>query len=157
MKRGGWWPIAITGALAATVGANIWVMVIASDDPSFAIEPDYYRKALAWDTTMAQAAHNAALGWRITPAMGPIARDGRAIVTARLTDSTGAVIRDAVVHVSALPIARSTAVQQIVLVPDGDGEYAAQFDARRPGQWELRFDAAVGRDRFTQVSRVDVP
>ena len=155
MKRGGWWPIAITGVLAATVGANIWMMVVASDDPSFAIEPDYYRKALAWDTAMAQAERNVTLGWRLTPAMGPIARDGRALVTARLTDSTGAVIPDAVVHVSALPIARSASVQQIVLVPDGNGAYAAELDARRPGQWELRFDAAAGRDRFTQVSRVE--
>ena len=49
MKRGGWWPIAITGVLAATVAANIWVAKIASDDPSFAIEQDYYRKAITWD------------------------------------------------------------------------------------------------------------
>ena len=157
MKRGGWWPLAITGVLAATVGANIWVMVIARDDPSFAIEPDYYRKALAWDTTMAQAEHNAALGWRLTPSLGPVARDGRALITARLTDSTGAIIRDALVRVSALPVARAMDVQEVTLVVDGQGDYAASVDARRAGQWELRFDAVVGDNRFTQVTRVDVP
>ena len=55
MKRGLWWPIAVAAILATTVAANIWVMMIANDDPSFAIEPDYYRKALAWDTTLAQS------------------------------------------------------------------------------------------------------
>ena len=29
-------------------------MRIANDDPSFAIEPDYYRKAVTWDSTLAQ-------------------------------------------------------------------------------------------------------
>ena len=29
--------------------------VVASRDPSFAVEPDYYRKSLEWDATAAQA------------------------------------------------------------------------------------------------------
>ena len=91
MKRGMWWPIAVTAILATTVAANIWVMMIASDDPSFVIEEDYYRKAIAWDSTLAQAARNTTLGWHLTPAMGPIASDGSAVLTAQLTDSLGAV------------------------------------------------------------------
>src|SRR5688500_20140504 len=102
MKRGLCWPIAVTGILATTVAANIWVMMIASDDPSFAIEEDYYRKALAWDTTLAQAARNAALGWHLTPEMGPIGNEGRAVLPARLTDSLGAAIQNAVVLVTAV-------------------------------------------------------
>ncbi|HEX6050040.1 MAG TPA: FixH family protein [Gemmatimonadaceae bacterium] len=156
MKRGLWWPIGVAAILATTVAANIWVMMIASDDPSFAIEEDYYRKALAWDTTLAQAARNTALGWHLTPAMGPIASDGRAVLTAQLMDSLGAVIPNAVVKVSALPVARATEVREATLVADDAGTYAARLDARRPGQWELRFDATVGTERFTQVSRVEV-
>lgn len=155
MKRGMWWPIGITGVLAATVAANIWVMVIANDDPSFAIEPDYYRKALAWDTTLAETRHNAALGWRLTPAMGPIASDGSALLTVRLTDSTGSGLAGAAVHVAALHVARASDVHQVTLADSGGGEYAARLDARRPGQWELRFDATVGSRRFTQTDRVE--
>lgn len=156
MKRGLWWPIAVAGILATTVAANIWVMMIASDDPSFAIEEDYYRKALAWDTTLAQAARNAALGWRLTPEMGPITSDGRAVLTARLTDSLGAVIPNAVVKVSAVPVVRATEVREATLVAGDAGTYVARVEARRTGQWELRFDATVGAERFTQVSRVEV-
>ena len=156
MKRGLCWPIAVTGILATTVAANIWVMMIASDDPSFAIEADYYRKALAWDTTLAQAARNAALGWHLTPEMGPIGNDGRAVLTARLTDSLGAAIPNAVVKVSAVPVVRATEVREATLVAADAGRYSARVDARRSGQWELRFDATVGAERFTQVSRVEV-
>lgn len=155
MKRGMWWPIAIAGVLATTVAANIWVVIIANDDPSFVIEPDYYRKALAWDTTLAEARHNAALGWRLTPVLGPIGHDGVALLRARLTDSTGAAIGGAVVHVAALHVARASAVHEVTLTDSGRGEYAARLDARRPGQWELRFDATVGGQRFTQVDRVE--
>ena len=46
MKREHLWPAGLTLILAITVAANIWVMRIASDDPSFAIEPNYYARAV---------------------------------------------------------------------------------------------------------------
>jgi nitrogen fixation protein FixH len=155
MKRGMWWPIGVAGVLAATVAANIWVAVLANDDPSFAIEPDYYRKAVAWDTTLAQARHNALLGWRLTPVMSAIASDGSSLLSARLTDSTGSAISGAVIRVSALAVARASDVHDMTLTPSaGTGNYAVRFDARRAGEWELRFDATLGAEHFTQVSRV---
>ena len=48
------WPIGVATILASTVVANIIVMQIANDDPSFAVEPDYYRKAVNFDATMAE-------------------------------------------------------------------------------------------------------
>ena len=99
MKRGTWWPIGITGVLAVTVAANIWVAKIASEDPSFAIEQDYYQKAIAWDSTLAQANRNTQLGWRLTPELGPIGTNGRLRVSARLTDAAGAPISAATVRV----------------------------------------------------------
>jgi nitrogen fixation protein FixH len=156
MKRGGWWPIAITGVLAATVAANIWVAKIASDDPSFAIEQDYYRKAITWDSTLAQATRNTHLGWRLTPALVPIGSNGRLRVSATLTDSTGAPISAATVRVSALQVARANQVHEATLAAVGAGEYDAQIDARLPGQWELRFDVRAGSAHFTDVARVEV-
>ena len=157
MKRGMWWPIGLAGVLAATVAANIWVAVIANDDPSFAIEPDYYKKAVEWDTTLAQDRHNVALGWRLTPAMSAIAPDGTSLLSAQLTDSTGVAISGAVVRVAALAVARASDVHDMTLAPQsGAGNYAVRFDARRAGEWELRFDATLGGEHFTQMSRVRV-
>jgi nitrogen fixation protein FixH len=150
-----WWPIGITGVLAATVAANIWVAVIANNDPSFAIEQDYYKKAVTWDTTLAQGRHNVVLGWRLTPTMGPIGRDGIAMVTALLTDSTGASIPGAVVHLSALHVARANDIHESTLASSGDGVYSTQLDARRTGQWELRFDVQARSTHFTEVARVE--
>ena len=156
MKRGAWWPIGITGVLAVTVAANIWVAKIANDDPSFAIEQDYYRKAITWDSTLAQATRNTQLGWRLTPALGPIGSNGRLRVSATLTDSTGAPISAATVRVSALQVSRANQVHEATLAAVGAGEYDAQIDARLPGQWELRFDVRAGSAHFTDVARVEV-
>jgi nitrogen fixation protein FixH len=155
MKRGAWWPIAITTVLATTVAANIWVMRIASDDPSFAIEPDYYRKAVEWDSTLVQARQDSILGWRLTPELQVVAATGKTQLTATLTDSTGAPISGAVVKVSALPVARANEVHEVTLAAAGAGEYMAQLDSRREGRWELRFDVRARSVRFTEVARVE--
>jgi nitrogen fixation protein FixH len=155
MKRGTWWPIGITAVLATTVAANIWVMRLANDDPSFAIEQDYYKKAIAWDSTLAQGRRNGELGWRLTPTFGPIVNGG-ARLSVRLTDSTGTAITGANVRVTALQVARANDVHEATLVAAGAGDYDVQLDARRTGQWELRFDVRAGSVHFTDVARVEV-
>ena len=155
MKRGTWWPIGVTGVLATTVAANLWVMTIANDDPSFAIEPDYYQKAITWDTTLAQARRNERLGWRLTPTLGSIGANGKTQLSATLTDSLGVAIPDAVVHVTAMPVARANQIHEATLASVGQGEYAVELDARRAGRWELRFDVRVGATHFTETARVE--
>ena len=155
MKRGTWWPIGITTVLATTVAANLWVMRIANDDPSFAIEPDYYQKAITWDSTLAQARQDSILGWRLTPRLQAVTATGKTQIRATLTDSSGTPISGAVVKVAAVPVARASEVHEATLVAAGAGEYAAQLDARRLGQWELRFDVRAGSTRFTEVARVE--
>jgi nitrogen fixation protein FixH len=156
MKKGAMWPIGVAAILAATVGANIWVMVVANGDPSFAIEKDYYRRAIDWDATMAQERHNAALGWRLTPEVGAIFADGATLVVT-LTDSAGAPLRDATMRVAAAHNARAGDVLEVTLPPRAGAGYAATLPMHRPGQWELRFEVTRGGERFTAVRRVDVP
>ena len=155
MKRGAWWPIGITTVLATTVAANLWVMRIANDDPSFAIEPDYYKKAITWDSTLAQARQDSILGWRLTPHLQIVAATGTIRISATLTDSLGTPISGAVVKVAALPVARASEVHEATLAAGGAGEYEGRLDARREGQWELRFDVRAGSTRFTEVARVE--
>ena len=155
MKRGHWWPVAITLVLATTVAANVWVAMIASDDPSFAIEPKYYVKAVAWDSTLAQARENGRLGWRLTPEIQASGADGGGRVSATLTDSSGAPLTGATVHVSALHVARANDVRELTLEPIADGKYGARLDTARPGQWELRFDVRARGNHYTDVARLD--
>lgn len=155
MKRGAWWPIGITTVLATTVAANLWVMRIANDDPSFAIEPDYYRKAVTWDSTLAQERQDSILGWHLKSTVGIVAGTGKTRISAILTDSLGTPISGAMVKVAALPVARASEVHEATLAEASAGEYSGQLDAQRQGRWELRFDVRAGSTRFTEVARVD--
>jgi nitrogen fixation protein FixH len=154
MKRGMLWPIAITGILTATVAANIAVAVLANDDPSFAIEPDYYQKAVHWDHHVAQEQKNATLRWHLEPTLGPASPNGSAL-TVRLMDSTGTRLQGASVQVAALNVGRASEVVTATL-PARGAEYAVRLPVKRRGQWELRFTATRGGDRFTSVQRIDV-
>ena len=154
MTRGIGWPIGVAAILAVTVGVNIWVAVIAGDDPSFAVEQDYYRKAVSWDSTLAQQRANERLGWQLVPALGSVPPGGTTPLTVRLVDSTGAPIADATVRVSAFYNARAGTVLEATLAPDAQG-YEARLPIRHTGAWELRFDVRRGGERFTAVSRVD--
>ncbi|HUX33234.1 MAG TPA: FixH family protein [Gemmatimonadaceae bacterium] len=154
MKRGSGWPIGVVVILAATVGLNLWVYRVANDDPSFAIEPNYYQKAVDWDSTMAQERRNLALGWRVSPTLAAFsARDG-ARLQVTLTDASGAAIRGATVKVAAFFNARANDVVDTTLVSDSTG-YGGRLPVTRGGVWELRFDVTRGRERFTSTSRVE--
>ena len=154
MKRGAWWPIGIASVLAITVGANFWVLAVASDDPSFAVEPDYYQKALHWDDEMAQQERNASLKWQLTPALAPFGSRG-AVLTVHLADSTGAALTGVKVTVAALANARANRVVDATLVAGPHDSYAVVLPISRAGEWELRFEAIRGADRFTAVRRVE--
>ena len=154
MKRGIGWPIGVAAILAITVGVNIWVAVIAGDDPSFAIEKDYYRKAVTWDSTLAQQQANQRLGWHLVPALGSVSRGAATSLTVRLVDSTGVPISDATVRVSAFYNARAGTVLEATLTPDAAG-YETRLPIAHAGAWELRFDVRRGAERFTAVSRLD--
>jgi nitrogen fixation protein FixH len=154
MKASTRWPLGIALVLGVTVAANLVLYYVAGADPSFAIEPNYYAKALAWDSTLAQDNHNAALGWRLAPALAAFAPGSGARLSVTITDSTGAPITDAVVKVAALYNARAGTVLEVTLPWDGHG-YSAMLPVAHAGQWELRFSVTRGTDRFTSSARID--
>jgi nitrogen fixation protein FixH len=155
MKRGIGWPLAIVAILVATVGLNVYVYHVANDDDTaLAIEPDYYQKAIDWDSTMAQMRRNAALGWHVSPQLGTFTMRDGARLQVTVTDAAGAPIHDATVRVSAFFNAAANRVVDTTLTRDSTG-YTATLPVDHIGVWELRFDVHRGAERFTATSRVE--
>jgi nitrogen fixation protein FixH len=123
----------------------------AHADPSFAVETDYYDKAVHWDASAAQQRRSAELGWRLRIAAG--ASDGFELT---LTDGLGLPIDGASVAVEAFHNARSA--DRITLAPkdSGGGVYRQTADFARPGLWEFRVIARRGEDTFTAVRQIVV-
>ncbi|ODT01860.1 MAG: hypothetical protein ABS52_16185 [Gemmatimonadetes bacterium SCN 70-22] len=157
MKRGMQWPIGIAVILAITVIGNVWLAVLVSRDEAFAVEPDYYQKAVHFDDELALRAESARLGWRVVPQLqlGTPSRAGS--LTATVTDASGAPLTGARVEVLAMHNARASHQLTARLSESGNGSYSAPLDAQRPGEWELRFTVTRGGDRFAVRERVDAP
>lgn len=149
--RGWHWPLIIIALLVGGAGANIGLMLVAAGDASFAVEPDYYQKALHWDETMAQEARNRALGWSVTVAFGDTPRPGQITLAAQVNDRAGDAVQGARVAVEAFHSARANRVLTATLSPESAGRYAATLPLDRPGLWELRLRVERGDQVFTQT------
>ena len=108
MKRGALWPYLIAGALALHVVISLVVVFVATSDPSYAVEEDYYQKALAWDDKRAQDRTNDALGWHIDFAVNPPVRPAdQPILEVTVLDAAGRPLSGAVVSVETFHNSRS--------------------------------------------------
>lgn len=149
------WIGIVAGLLLFAVGTQAVLIAYALADPSMVAEPDYYRKALAWEATQAQAARNAALGWSLELEAGPL-EGGRRELRARLRDAAGAPLDGAAVALEAFHKARRAQAVRADLAGAGDGAYRAVLPLARPGRWELRFAVRRGEDTFTRTIERDL-
>ncbi len=154
MKPGMQWPIGIVTVLALTVAANVFVAVLANDDPSVSVERDYYQKAVRFDADQALRRRSERLGWHLTLDAAAVPGGG-ATLTVRLADSTGAPVRGALMRFSARHVARGDDVITGTAREAGDAYVAAMAMARR-GLWDVDIEVMRGSDRFVTTQRLDL-
>lgn len=140
------------GLIFVFIGLNVCIVGItvyaAATDKSFAVEPDYYRKAVGWDRAATQARRSAALGWRASIEIGPVAGSVRPAVL-RLRDREGRPIAGAAVELTAfasLDAARRVGRDMPETEP---GVYAAAIPIAAGGVWECRVTARRNGEVFT--------
>jgi len=152
------WPAGIVALLALHMGAMGIVVFIATRDPSFAVEPQSYKKAVAWDQTRAQQQASNSLGWTvnadISDTFDPL---GRRHITCHLTDAYGTAVMAATVKLDAFHHARASERLAATLEPGPAGMYRVDLPMRRAGLWELRIVAQRGIERFDTVISHEIP
>ena len=146
------WPLFVVSLIALNMCFAIATLVLANSDRSFAVEPDYYRKAVEWDATAAQRAHSAALAW--DPHVS-LAADGT--ITARLTRPDASPVTDAIVTVEAFPSLYSSRREHLTLSPGPDFTHTARLARPLPGLWAVRFTARTPADTFTATLSLMMP
>jgi nitrogen fixation protein FixH len=148
------WPVAITAVLIAQVAFGVWMSHVASDDPHFAVEPNYYARAVNWDATMAQSRADKALGWKSAATLKRTTGTA-ATLHVTLVDSAGAAVIADSVSVAAVAIAHSNTVNALRLAPDGTG-YSVAVPVAGTGLWEVQLRAVRGKDVFTHILRTEL-
>ena len=153
-QAGWWWPWFIVALLIATAAGQGIMYYEATHDPTFAIEPDYYSKAVAYDTAIVRARENVALGWRPVGVM-TAASPSDAAVRVVLTDSLGLPVIGARVRGSAIHNLDGSHPVAVQFTDAGGGAYVATMAGARRGLWEFRLDAVRENSHFTPSLRVD--
>ena len=152
MKKGSLWPWIIAGALALHVVGSMVMVFVATSNPSYAVEEDYYQKALHWDDKRAQDRTNEELGWFVELAVRPAAKpDEKPALEVRLADAGGEPLDGAVVAVETFHNAHADDILRARLDAVGEGVYRTTLPMRHNGRWELRFTITRGTDRFTHT------
>jgi hypothetical protein len=151
VKPGTLWPWAIGGALVLHVVVSLGVVFFVASDASYAVEEDYYQKAINWDQKRAQDRTNEELAWSlafdVTP---PTAPGDQSTLAVRLADLQGEPVAGATIALETFHKARSDDIIRLPLVAgEEDGVYQASVPMRHDGLWELRFTATRGSDTFT--------
>lgn len=153
--RGNFWAWLPAGLLSAMLLGLLSMAVIASRDPGFALERDYYKKGVAFDREIAQREENARLKWDVEATSGPMAADGRALLVVRVGFG-GAPVSGASAKLEALRNASAARVVEASLREVAPGEYHAALPLHRAGLWEYRLRFEREKEHFTHVVRLDV-
>ncbi|HET9133301.1 MAG TPA: FixH family protein [Gemmatimonadales bacterium] len=148
------WPTIVVLLLGGNLALGVVLIRVANADPHFAVEPDYYRRAVQWDSTLAQAARNAALGWQWTPSLGAVRGDSVPMMLA-IAGPDGAPVDGAQVTIEARAVAHANETIVDTLSAQGGGWYGASLPIRRTGLWELRVRAVRGDEVATTDLRLE--
>lgn len=171
IRRPAFWPVAIVSLLlgnacivAITVYAASGAGIPGGNAGGGAIEPDYDRKALAWDELARQAALDRALGWSATAAItraGPASASGSpGTLTLDLRDGAGQPIRAA--RITAIAFHETDPRRTFALTltpappPTGEpGRFTAPLPTFKPGLWRVALTVDAVGTRFTPTLRLD--
>jgi len=149
------WPWVPAMLLVGLVGTQLTVLASVLDDPTFATEGDYYRKAVDWDAHMARQRRSQALGWT---ARARTAESGSASLqlVVEIADARGVAISGARAHGVAFPNVRADRPLELALEEATPGVYRATLPMPRAGLWELRLLATRGADAYETTLRFDL-
>jgi len=148
-----WVPALLLGSMLVGLGTLAY---IAIDDPSFALEPNYYDKAVHWDQSQAALRESDALGLELTLAPLTIASDGQVKLELAVNARGGLSFTGAEVRVEAFPNAFASRIAQVTLRETAPGVYTGELPHGIPGLWEVRLAVKRGAASFQQVLRRDV-
>src|SRR6185369_16443836 len=110
---------------------------LATSDKSFVTEPDYYAKAVDFDSTKLRRQASERLGWTAAASLHVAATTRTTVLVIVLRDRDGQPIRGAGVDVVAFANTRAGDRQNLKLAGSADapGLYSSPIRVDRPGLW----------------------
>src|SRR5208282_2725249 len=90
------WPIFLTSLISIHVVSVVVMVIVATHDRSFALEPDWYQKGLHYEQTIQQQRENSRLGWSVRLDVSqPLTGSNQRNVTCTILDPAGKAVEKA--------------------------------------------------------------
>jgi hypothetical protein len=149
-----WVPVLLLGSMLVGLGGMAY---LAINDPGFALEPNYYDKAVHWDQSQAEAAASRALGLQVTFSKPlELSKSGALELELSIRDRDGASFSGARVELEAFANAHASRIESVLLRETAPGVYSAEIARGSRGLWELRIAVRRGDVRYRDVVRAEV-
>jgi hypothetical protein len=149
---------------------SVWIgtAVVAINDPSMSVLPDYHQQALRWDEVQQERAASDRLGWQVRLGLEPLGSQevfsgvlakppGRPISMAFVTlvDTAGLPVAGASGTLRYYPHARVKRVEQVDLFEQSPGVYRVPvtMDAAGLWQWDLKMQRGDQRFVWSKIVR----
>lgn len=129
-RRGRWIPWAFAGAMGLVVAVNMVLVYFAITTFTGVTVTRSYERGRGYDTVLAEAARQDALGWTAEVSL----EGGRLRVTAADRDGSPVFGR---IEGGLLRPLEGTMIP-LVFLPSGGGRWTAEVEAPKRGQWEAR-------------------
>lgn len=155
-KSGLFWMLVPVVLLVTSVGGWLLMVSMAVDDPGFAVEPDYYKKASNYDAVIDQRAENSRLSYAVEVVSFALTGERSAHLIVSVRDADGMPLSEARVTALALPVARAFDVQELLLRHRDAGVFEANLQRPRAGLWEVRVRVDLDGRVFTRVLRPEL-
>lgn len=127
------------GIIFVLLGMNMVIVGItvyaANMNGGAAVEPDYYRKAMAYDTLRVRSAQSDALDWRYHVELVGSTAERQLRVT--ITEPTGQRLTGATSRAEAFPGVRANERTKVLCREIEPGVYAAPVQVRWSGLWRI--------------------
>lgn len=155
-RAGRRWIAFIACLFLAQVAAVVLMIWIATSDRSFALEPDYYQKAVQWDALSQMQRDSDRLGWNLELLLEPRDERGNRPTILRILDADQQPVNDAAVQAEWFHHARARDRRTTAFEPVGDGLYRAALRYERSGLYEFRVHAIRGEQNFLRTVQRDI-
>lgn len=132
------WTAGIVGLLSLQICVGGAALYLANSDPTVAIIPDYYHKAVNWDATRRSMKLTQQLGWQIDVSVGDAAQGARTI-SLSLSSDTSHPIDNQRVTAEVYHHACGDEVFELSFLEAGDGRYWAECPLVQAGLWQVTF------------------
>lgn len=142
-------PAVVFGLLGGHMLFIFIAITLGTGDPSFAVVPDYYEKAVDYDERKALLSSSEALGWAVQLQPSATADSvGQRELVVQVRDKLGEPVQGLSLRVEGYHYARASEPVAFECVEVLPGQYVGEARMAKEGFWQFEVDAIKGEQRF---------